>query len=116
VVLQRNAESLDARWFQSTTKSSAIRRVRGCVEIERRPAETTRVRGDDGFDGRYKSRGVERGGFDVGVAGEEVVPAVLGCVGERAGGAEEVVFGVDQGDVVAGDGGGGVDAFLGECL
>jgi len=32
----------------------------------------------------------------------------------RAGVAEEVVFGVDKGGIVAGDGGGGVDAGLGE--
>jgi len=114
VALQRVCQASDAGGLERAIEGDAVGRVGGGVEVERGPAETARVGGDDGADGGDEGGGVERGGFDVGVAGEEVVAGVVVRVGYGTEGAEEVVFGVDEGGVVGGDGGRGVDADLGE--
>lgn len=54
-------------------QGGAVGGMCGGVEVERGPAEPVRVGGDDGVDGGDEGGRVEGGGFDVRVAGEEVV-------------------------------------------
>lgn len=114
MVLEGGGEALDARGFESAVESGAVGGVVWGVEVEWRASEAARVGGDDGAHGGDEGGGVEGGGFNVVVAREEIVAGVLGCVGEGAEFAKEVVFRVDGGGVVADDGGRGVDALLGE--